>query len=127
MPFFREGLGFFREGSAWRISHFYENGVQLRDVSPITKGNYSVTDRKASSENLESLIKGVGEGVGNILDRASPVKGVANIFGQQESKYLHLTFSKPVSSHKSTRDIWHTHISLSTDFSCLLLVFLAKI
>jgi hypothetical protein len=67
---------------------FYKNGVQLRDVNPITKGNYSVTDRRASSENLESLMKGVGEGVagvGNIWD--SPVKGVANIFGQHESKY----------------------------------------
>lgn len=67
-------------------------------------------------------MKGVGEGVGNILD--SPVKGVANIFGQHESKYLHLTVSKPVSSHKSTRDILHAHISHSADFSCLRLVFL---
>ena len=102
---------------AWRFSHFYKNGVQLRDVNPITKGNYSVTDRRASSENLESLMKGVGEGVGNILD--SPVKGVANIFGQQESKYLHLTVSKPVSSHKCTRAILHTHISISADFAFL--------
>ena len=72
---------------------------------------------KATSESveglIESLVKGVGEGVGNIF--GSPVKGVSSIFGQQESKYLHLTVSKPASSYKCTRDILHTHISRTSD------------